>query len=181
MMIRYTRRSQHPGHTVRQAGFTLIELLLYVAIVSTILISLTGFFGVVIDARAKNKTIAEINQQGTTAMEYMTQTIRAATSITAPAAAGSSASLTLAVPTSSLSPTVFNLSGTTLQVKEGAAAAVALTSSDVQVTSLTFKNLTRSGTNGIVQISMTLAYSNPSARNAYDYQRTFTSSAEVRL
>lgn len=163
-----------------RAGFTLIELLMYVAIVGTILLSLTGFFGVVIDARAKNKTMSEINQQGTVVMDTMLQTIRAATSITTPAAGGSGASLTLVVPTASLSPTIFNLSSTTLQIKEGAATAVALTSPDVKVTSLTFKNLTRSGTNGIIQVSMTLTYTNPSNRNEYDYQKTFTGSAEVR-
>lgn len=164
----------------RQSGFTLIELLLYVAIVSTILISLVGFFGVVIDARAKNKTVAEINQQGAIAMDTILHTIRTATSITTPAAAGTGSSLTLVVPTASLSPTIINLSSTTLQVKEGSAAAVSVTSPDIQVTSLTFKNLTRSGTNGIVQVSMTLTYANPSNRNEYDYQRTFTGSAEVR-
>jgi type II secretory pathway pseudopilin PulG len=167
-------------HRYKQAGFTLIELLLYVTIVSALLISISSFFGVVIEARVKNKTISEVNQQGTAAMDYMLQTIRTATSITTPAAAGSGASLTLVVPTASLSPTIFNLSGTALQVKEGAAAAISLTSPDIQVTSITFKNLTRSGTNGIVQISMTVQYDNTAGRNAYDYQRTFTGSAEVR-
>jgi len=172
--------NHHIPSDKKQTGFTLIELLLYVAIVGTILLSLTSFFGVVIDARAKNKTVSEINQQGTAAMEDILQTIRTATSITTPAAAGSGASLTLVVPTASLSPTIFNLSGTTLQIKEGAAATVSLTSPDVLVTSITFKNLTRAGTNGIVQVSMTLAYTNPSNRNEYDYQRTFIGSAEVR-
>jgi len=170
-----------PQPSSKQSGFTLIELLLYVVIVGTILISLVGFFGVVVDARAKNKTVAEITDQGNAAMDTMLRTIRMSTSITTPVAAGSGASLTLVVPTTSLSPTIFNLTSTTLQVKEGAATAVPLTSPDIQVTSITFKNLTRSGTNGMVQVTMTLAYSNPSGRNEYDYQRTFTGSAEVRL
>jgi type II secretory pathway pseudopilin PulG len=167
--------------THRQSGYTLIELLLYITIVGTILLSVTGFFGVVMEARIKNKTINEVNQQGIAAMDAMTQTIRTATSITTPAAAGSGASLTLVVPTASLSPTIINLSGTVLQIKEGAGAAISLTSSDVQITSITFKNLTRSGTNGIVQISFTMSYNNTTGRNEYDYQRTFVSSAEVRL
>lgn len=179
-MRRFIRRST-PAHSIgSQSGFTLIELLLYIAIVGTILVALVGFFGVVIDARAKNKTIAEVNQQGTAVMDTMLETIRTATSITTPAAAGSGSSLTLVVPTSSLSPTVFSLSGTSLQIKEGAAAAIAMTSPDVQVTGITFKNLTRSGTNGLVQVSMTVAYNNPSNHNEYDYQKTFTGSAEVR-
>ena len=165
-------------HT-KQAGYTLIELLMYVVIISVLLTSITYFFGITIDARAKNQSIAEVNDQGAAVMDTMTQTIRNASSITAPAAGASANSLTLVVPTGSLSPTVFNLNSTTLQIKEGAASAVAMTSSDVQVTSLTFKNLTRSGTPGLVQVSFTLSRTNPSNRNEYDYQKTFTSSAEV--
>lgn len=69
--------------------------------------------------------------------------------------------------------------GSALQIKEGAAAAIPLTSNDVQVSGLTFNNLTRSGTPGIVQVSFTLSRVNPSGRNEYDYQKTFTSTAEV--
>ena len=161
------------------AGYTLIELLLYVVIISTLLTTVTFFFGMTIEARVKNQTIAEVNDQGVATMDYITQTIRNASSITTPATGGSGNSLTLVVPTGSLSPTIFNLNGTTLQVKEGTAAAIPLTNNDVQVTGLTFKNLTRSGTPGNVQVSFTLSHVNPSGRNEYDYQKTFTSSAEV--
>ena len=165
--------------TTKQGGYTLIELLMYVVIISALLTSITFFFGLTIEARVKNQTIAEVNDQGASTMDYITQTIRNADSITTPTAGNNSSSLTLVVPTGSLSPTIFNLSGTTLQVKEGAANAVALTSNDVQVSSLTFRNLTRSGTPGHVQVSFTLSHINPSGRNEYDYQKTFTSSAEV--
>jgi Tfp pilus assembly protein PilW len=161
-------------------GYTLIELLLYVAIVGVLLTSVVGFFGLVASSRVKNQTISEVNDQGAYAMDYIAQTVRNATSISSPVAGVSDSQLTVVVPTGSLSPTVFSLSGATLQVKEGAAAAVALTGSKIQVTSLTVKNLTRSGTSGIVQISMTLSLINTSGRNEYDYQRTFTTSVAVR-
>jgi type II secretory pathway pseudopilin PulG len=163
----------------KQSGYTLIELLLYVVIIGTLLTSITYFFGTAVDARVKNQTIAEVNDQGVATMDYITQTVRNASSITSPAAAGTGSSLTLVVPTGSLNPTIFNLSGTTLQVKEGTGTAVALTSDDIQVSNLTFKNLTGSGTTGIVQISFTLSRVNPNNQNAYDYQKTFISSAEV--
>lgn len=166
----------------RQQGYTLIELLLYVVIVGMLLTSVVGFMGTATDARVKNQAIAEVDDQGIAVMDYITQTIRNATSISAPAAGGVAASsLTLVVPTASLSPTVFSLSGTTLQVKEGTAAAIALTSSDVQVSNLSFKNLTRSGTIGIIQVSFTLSRVNLGNQNVFNYQKTFTSSAEVAL
>lgn len=160
-------------------GYTLIELLLYVGIVGTLLVAMSTFFATVAEARIKNQTISEVDQQGTAAMEYMSRTIRNATSITSPAAGASAASLTLVVPTGALSPTVFSLSSSALRVQEAAGAPVTLTGGKVQVTALTFANLTRSGTSGIVQISMTLSRINPSNLNAYDYQQTFVTSVAI--
>lgn len=164
----------------RHTGFTLIELLLYVMIVGSLLLAVTMFYVTTLEARAKNQTISEVNQQGELAMEYVLQTIRNADSITAPAVNATAASLTLAVPTASLSPTVFDLTGTTLQVKEGVAAAVPLTNSRVQVTTLSFSNYTLTGSPGLVRVTMVMAHVNPSNKNEYDYQRTFTSSAALR-
>lgn len=166
--------------TKSNLGFTLIELLLYVAVVGTLLIGVSLFFGVAGDDRVKNQSILEVNQQGLAAMEYITQTIRNASSITTPAAASSGSSLTLVVPTGSLSPTIFNLTGTMLQVQEGANAAVPLTGGKVQITNLTFKNLTRSGTFGIVQVSFTVTRTNNGNRPEYSYQKTFVSSVALR-
>lgn len=327
------------NHSASQAGYTLIELLLYVAILGGLLMSVTYFFGMTVDARVKNQSIAEVDDQGTAVMDYLTQTVRNASAIGAPFVGTSASSLSLGVPTAALSPTVFNFSGVTstllgynvdgtsddtddnniinsskfvasatgtvsavyvrigatvsaspnnkgqvaiysgatpttllaasadtvltpnewntfslpsvsvtsgqtywiafnangltttsntmrihpgtagqsrfiaqtygawpasfagtneafeystwttieagsssgtLQVKEGTATAVPLLNNDVQISSLTFKNLTRSGTNGVVQISFTLSRLNPSNRNEYDYQRTFTGTAEIR-
>lgn len=167
----------HTRHS--QTGYTLIELLLYVVIVGSLLTSVTYFFGTITSARVKNQSIAEVNDQGVAAMDYITRTIRNASSVSAPAAGAGGNSLTLVVPTSVLSPTIFSLNGTVLQVKEGVAAAIPLTSGSVQITDLSFTNLTRPGTPGIVQVSLTISRNNPSNRNEYDYQKTFEGSAEV--
>ncbi|HSX18142.1 MAG TPA: type II secretion system protein [Candidatus Saccharimonadales bacterium] len=164
----------------RQKGFTLIELLLYVAIVGSLLVAVSVFFTTTVDARIKNQSIMEVNDQGLNAIEYITETIRNSSSITSPAAGASAATLTLSVPTAGLSPTVFSLSGTTLQVKEGAGAAVTLTNGKVQISALSFKNLTKSGTKGIIQISFTISRVNTAGRNPYDYQKTFIASAALR-
>jgi Tfp pilus assembly protein PilW len=158
-----------------------MELMLYIVIIGILLTSVTTFFGIVIEARVKNQSISEVEDQGVLVMDYITQTIRNASSVSAPAAGATGPSLTLVVPTGSLSPTVFSVNGTTLQVQEGGNPAVALTNGEVEVqlNSLTFKNLTASGTPGIVQVSFTLRRVNPQNRNEYDYQKTFTGSAEV--
>ena len=153
--------------TTRQKGFTLIELLLYVSIVGSLLLAVSLFFAMTVDARIKSQSINEVDQQGILLMDYITQTIRNADTISAPAAGTSSASLTLTVPTGSLSPTVFDLSTTTAQVQEGVGTAVPLTSDKVAVSNLIFKNLTRSGTPGIVQVSFTVSRVNPSGKSEY--------------
>jgi type II secretory pathway pseudopilin PulG len=166
--------------TNKTAGYTLIELLLYISLTGILLVSLTVFFGMSVDARIKTQSVTEVNQQGASAMDYLQQTVRNATSISAPAAAATTASLTVVVPTASLSPTVFNVNGTILQVKEGAAAAIPLTNDDVQITNLTFTNLTRSGTDGAVRISFTVSRTNIGGRNEYDYSKTFTTTVAIR-
>ncbi len=161
-------------------GFTLIELLLYITIVGILLVSVSVFLGMALQSRIKNQSIIEVNQQGLAIMEYMTQTIRTSTSITSPALGATASNLTVVVPTGALSPTIFDLSGTTLQVKEGAGAAVPLTNSNVQVTSLSFVNVSRSATAKALQISFTLSRTNNNGRNEYTYQKTFTSSVALR-
>jgi len=323
-------------------GYTLIELLLYITIIGVLLIATSVYTGEILNARVKTESVSEVEQQGMFAMDYISQTVRNANGINAPAAGASSASLTLHVPTTSVDPTEFNLSGSTaallgynvdgtvndfgdrgkatftkfvasasgtvstlyarvgspvsaapnnlaqmaiysgaanpttklavsgdvvitgdawtafpipsvsvtsgttywlgyntngaadtennlrehtgttnqaqftvqvygtwlssyagfsealeystyaaiesyastgaLQVKEGAVSAtpVPLTNNKVQVTSLSFTNLTRSGTPGAVRISFTLSRINPSNRGEYDYQKTFTTTAAIR-
>lgn len=164
----------------RQSGYTLIELLLYVGLVGMLLGAATMFFGISTEARIKNQTVTEVNEQGAFVLDYIARTVRTSSSISTPTAGSSGNQLTVVVPTASLSPTVFSVSGGVLQVKEGTGTAVALTNSKVQVTSLAATNVTRSGTSGIVRISVTLARLNNAGRNEYDYTRTFTSSIGVR-
>lgn len=163
-----------------QAGFTLIELLLYVAIVSSLLAAIVAFLMMSIDARVKNQSIAEVDQQGVFAMEQIAKVVRNANSISSPAAGSSSGTLVVTVPTANLSPTTFDVGSGSLRITEGASSAVALTNNNVQVSNLTFTNLSRSGTNGVVQISFVLSRINTSGRNQYDYQKTFVTSVGIR-
>jgi Tfp pilus assembly protein PilW len=163
-----------------QAGYTLIELLLYVVIVSTLLTATSVFFAMTTSARIKTQAVSDVEQQGSFALQYIARTIRNATAVSSPAIGATANTATVTVPTASLSPTIFSLTGTTLQVKEGAAAAIALTSPNVQVTALSFKNVSRSAGAEAVQVSMTLTHTNPSGRNEYSYTETFTTTAAVR-
>ncbi|KKT35654.1 MAG: hypothetical protein UW24_C0005G0002 [Parcubacteria group bacterium GW2011_GWA2_44_12] len=90
-----------------KSGFTLIELLLYVAISSVMLLITSLFLQTLLQSRIKNQTIAEVEQQGLHIMQLITQTVRNAEAITAPAPSASAASLTLDVIPAASDPTVF--------------------------------------------------------------------------
>lgn len=164
--------------TNNQSGFTLIELALYSVITALILISVTTMFNVMVSAQVKSQSINEVNQQGTAAMDMITQTIRTASSVTSPAAGVTAAQTTVAVPTAALSPTIIDVSGSNaLEIKEGTGAAVPLTNSLVTVSSFSVQNLSGAGAKGDLRISFTLSRVNNSGRNEYTYQKTFVSSA----
>jgi prepilin-type N-terminal cleavage/methylation domain-containing protein len=325
-----------------QRGFTLIELLLYMAILTVLLTAVSLFLTTTLSARIKNQSIAEVDQQGTAVLEQISQAIRGADSVTTPTAGASGDTLSLAMPTAGVNPTLFDVSGTStimgyatdggatdtsnsnninitrftagatgtistlsafigptvaaapnnkgqmaiysgttsaptallasssettlsantwnsfsispisvtsgqiywlgyntngtaishnnmryhttganqslytaraygtwpaswsagtssnfefsvyasivtsggtvpaLQIKEGAGAVVPLTNDNVAVSGLTFKNLSRSGTPGVVQVSFTISRVNTNGRNEFEYQKTFTTTVALR-
>jgi Tfp pilus assembly protein PilW len=161
-------------------GFTLIELLLYVGLSSVLLISIFSFMAVLLESRIKNQTIAEVEQQGLQVMQLITQTIRNADNINSPTQGNVATSVSLNTITAGLNPTTFDISGNTIFITEGGGSAVALTNSRVSVGSLTFTNLSRVSTPGIIEIQFTISYVNNSGKNEYNYLKTFTGSASLR-
>ena len=174
----------HPKHLSVSAkcssgGFTLIEMLLYIGVSSVVLAGVSFFIVHMVTVREKQKTIAEVEEQGSAAMTLITQAIRSSQAVTSPPPAGSSSMLNLTV-TPPDNPTVFSLSGGVLEITKGAASPVDLTSPVVAVSGLTFENLTRSGTPGSVRVAFTVSRVNPSGRNEFSYTKTFRESASLR-
>ncbi|MCX6795325.1 MAG: prepilin-type N-terminal cleavage/methylation domain-containing protein [Candidatus Falkowbacteria bacterium] len=161
-------------------GFTLIELMLYVAISSVILLLTSLFLSMLLESRVKNQTIAEVEQQGVQVMQIVTQTIRNANAMGTPANGATSTSLSINTILASTTPTLFDLSGGVVRIKEGTGAVIPLTNSDVTVTGLTFYNLSRASTPGIIKISFTISSLNPANRNEYSFSKFFTGAAAVR-
>ncbi len=166
--------------TPDKGGFTLVELLLYVGISSTLLLVTSLFLGMMLEARVKNQTISEVEGQGTQVMQIITQTIRNAENITSPSVGVSGVSLTLNVVDTLDDPTIFDLASGAIRIKEGAGANIPLTNSHVTVSALSFQNLSRASTPGIVRVSFTITYVNPEGRKEYDFSKTFHGSASLR-
>ena len=161
-------------------GFTLVEMLLYLAILSIVVLTFSSFMFLSYTSRIKAAVIAEVEQQGNQTMSLITQNIRNASSITSPSPGSTSNVLTLTEYTGSLSPTTFDQSVGVMRIREGTSAAVNIISNRVTTPSLSFQNLSRSGTPGVVQIKFTLTYINSSGRGEYSYSKTFTSTASLR-
>lgn len=161
-------------------GFTLIEIILYTFLTSFILTALTFFLGTILSARVKNQTVSEVEQQGIQIMQQMTQSIRNAKIINSPAQATTASTLSINGVTSANNPTVFNLVSSAVTMTEGANPAIQLTSQGVVASNLTFQNLSRNATPGLIRIGFTLSRTNPSGKNEYDFTKTFYTSVSLR-
>ncbi|MBI2984049.1 MAG: hypothetical protein HYY50_00230 [Candidatus Kerfeldbacteria bacterium] len=161
-------------------SFTLIELLLYISLTAIITFSVSSFLVVTIDARVKNQTVAEVEQQGQTAMVMMTQAIRNAQGINSPALGEVTNTLSLDVIEVSKDPTTFTLAAGQLWVQEGVAPAVALTNTRIRVMDMSFIDLSRSSQSRSVRINLVLNYFNTSGRNIHTYTKVFQAAANPR-
>lgn len=165
-----------------QNGFTLIELLLYVSTSSIILLTTMLFLQTLLESRIKNQTVAEVEQQGLWAMQTITQAVRNADIINSPAQGASSASVSVNTYSAGSNPTVFDIAGGAIRIQEqeGVGAIVPLTNARVIASAVTFQNLSRANTPGIIRVQFTLTHVNPSGRNEYAFSKTFYGSASLR-
>lgn len=161
-------------------GFTLVELLLSIGIASTVLSLTSVFLFNLLEAQTKNQSISEVEEQGRIVMQKITRAIGNAEAVTAPTPGASAPSLTLNVVDISDDPTIFDLLAGTLRITEGLGGASPLTNSRVTVSGLTFSNLSRPQTPGVVRFSFTLTTVNDSGRSAYNFSKTFYSSVNIR-
>lgn len=161
-------------------AFTLIEILLYISIFSVLVFTFSAFLTLIFQSRVKFQTVSEVDQQGLQVSRLITQTVRNAKKINLPIQGASGDTLSLDLEDPLKTPTIFNSSGTNLQIKEGTDAIVPLTSSVITVSGLSFQNVSKNNTSGTMKFQFTLTYINNSGRNEYDYTKTFYGSASLR-
>jgi len=139
-----------------KGGFTLIELLLYVSLSAAILFVIIMFVSSLLEARVRNQTVATVDGEGNRIVSLITQTIKNSISINSPVIGAESSTLSLNTGIGGNDPTVFSLVSGVIMMKEGANPAVALTSNSVIISNLNFRNLSRPGTPGNVDITFTV-------------------------
>jgi len=161
-------------------GFTLIELLLSISIPGLLAIGISDFYITVVSSKVKAQQIATVEQQGASVLQYITQIIRNAESITAPATGTSGTSLTLDVIDAAKDPTIIDVSAGRLRIAEGAQAPQFLTDSHTTISNLAFYNISRASTPGVLRTSFTLTSNSQSSLYEYTFSQNFASSASLR-
>jgi prepilin-type N-terminal cleavage/methylation domain-containing protein len=161
-------------------GFTLIEILLALGISATVIVITSAILVLALGARAKSEALNEAGNEGRQATEVIAQTIRNAESISTPADGASGNSLELAMLSGAQDPTTIELRNGKIMMKEGNQDPVALTGNKVKVDNLTFRNLSGSGSPGIVQVEIDLQAVNPQNLQSFSASFTFQTSAALR-
>jgi len=166
-------------------GFTLVELIIYIAVLSVILVLIVMFTLNVIEASAKSAAKEEVQTNTATVLQAFDFIIRDAQSVYDPTSnfAGDPGQLSL-VTTRYLSPDeatshmdIYLYDGR-FCVKREYAGVTCMTSSRVELTSLTFSEITQSNGAESVQMNFTIRYKSP--RTEYYYTESVQTSARLR-
>lgn len=128
----------------------------------------------------RNQVIAEVDQGALEIMEIITQSVRNADSVNSPSEESSASSLSIDTENSSDNPTVFEISGTNLTIKEGSGSTVNLNSSKIEISNLTFKNMGNVGGKASIAIQFEASYSNAGGREEFNYSKFFYDTASLR-
>lgn len=168
-------------------AFTLIETLLYVGIVGMVLASLVGFGWNMMGIGAKSGTHHDVVSNERLVAEKLSFFVREATDIDG---ANSNFGVNLATtPGSKVTlrgvapndPIVFDVSGGALRVTLGVAAPIALTSSNIAVSSIVFTNASSAdGKTKNVGFEIQLGTTSSGNRFEYASNTALRSSAEIR-
>jgi hypothetical protein len=121
-----------------ESGFTYIEMLLYVAILGLMLTTMVNFGLVMIGGSAKSSTTEEVSGNARFISEKILYEIRNASGVNSV----STSSISLATFDAPSNPTIIDISGTNIRIKEGSGAVIQLNSTNTSITNFTFTNYT---------------------------------------
>ena len=161
-------------------GFTLVELVLYVGLAAVMILSVSIFLSTMLQARVRNQTVLEVESQGIQVTQRILQVVRNSLAVNSPLEGLSDSSLSMDVLTLALDPTIFDISGGVIRMHEGLGTPIPLTSSRVIASNLIFRNLSKNGTPGTIQLQFTLTHLNQEGRYEYDYSEVFIGSATLK-
>ena len=161
-------------------GFSLIETIVYIAIFSAFIGALVTFALNINTSRLKTQTMLEVKGQGADLMRILTNSVKNATAINYPGTGLSSGTLSVDMSDTLVNPTIFSGSGEAIYITEGANSAIALTNNEVKVTDLSFTNVSKINTPGVIQIRFTISNTALQTLPEQQYSINFYGTASLR-
>lgn len=170
--------------TYDKEGFTLIETLIYIAIIGMVVVSFVVFAMSISDSRNKAYVISEVQANHRTALNIISQRIRSAETVNIIGSIFDSdpGALSLAMANGSKNPTIINLNQDDgiLQITEGTAGPIAITSDEVKITDLVFTNLTGGEERKNIRIEITIVFNNADTDIEYNYSQSLQTAVSLR-
>lgn len=170
---------------MRNKGFTLIEIVIYIFLAVSILLVASSFAWQVINNKTKASAISEVQQNGRFIIEKLTQEIHQAMGINNNSSFGINLAentgrfLSLRMRNNTNNPAIIDVLNNFIRIRNGKQPYYQLSSNQVKVTNLTFKNY-GTGKSSNIKIILTIEYLNPSQRQQYQASDTWQTTVELR-
>lgn len=168
-------------------GFTLVEMLIYIAVLSTVILTVSSFFLWIVRLNGKAKAMREVTDNAQRVMGVLSLEIKEAKSIYAPTSVFSTSTGQL-----SLETTKYLSSGETqtyidfflcekrLCLKKEGQDPIALTSDSVEVKAMEFNQIATTSTIPSIRVSLTIDYKAPAEKPEYFASINTTSTVSIR-
>lgn len=160
------------GGKKNKRGFTLIEFLFYIGLFAVFFVALFAVLDISYKNKLRNINMLEVEQQGLFISQVISQEIRNAQSIV-----DASSSLSLQAFDISRDPVVFYLSDDAIYFSEGLDSPENLSSSRVNISDLSFVNI--SALDGIQAVEFSFKVS--SSDKGHDYSKDFFGAVNLNL
>ena len=159
-------------------GFTLIEVLIYITIIGVVVSGFIAFALSINQSRAKTYVVQEVQANTRTALGLISQKIRLAEDVVTPSEGNSTSTLILDMPDPDANLT-FSVTDGVLGIAEGLGDPTAITSDEVNVSSLSLTNWAITGERDNIRVEMTIEYKNPSSKE-YECSQSSQTSVSIR-
>lgn len=171
-----------PTRNGKTKGFTLIEFVLYFGLMSIVMTAVVAFAIDVIRSRNKSWIVSEVEQNARVSVLRVLRGVRRADSLNVSGSTfnDDNGVLSLQMAATSTNPTVFDLSGGVLRIKEGSASATPLTSADVEVTKLRFSRDNLSSGSRAITVELGVRYATVNPDPLFNYQVSASGTAVIR-
>lgn len=138
-------------------GFTLIELLIATAIFTLVIIAFISVFISVAGIQARQTSSAVVNEESQFLLQRIQYYVQLSSFVSTTQDLATQ-TLTLRMPSSSIDPTIFTLSGGTAYLQQAGGAQQPLTSNAVSVSGLSFTRRSNPPGHDSVSVAFTISY-----------------------